>query len=822
MNEQEALRLANELIDFGVPVVVCQPRPDADDVVPIVSWKNIVSAAECRGMLSKFRYGTDALALIGGHGVDVVDVDSKAGGTFEPFAGVRTYGVTRTPSGGTHHVVPSTGLRRVQDLHVGGAFVGDYIGGTAEYGSRMLAFLPGSSRPKYPGLVYEVDVPWDVEACVLADPGEGLRAILVAAGADSSAQEPAYVDESPERDPAAGVHPYAAGAVAGELARLDALPRPWAPGSYWDDTTFEVACTLLRLANSRWTGYTEDDALRDLLEHAPSDDRWGAREHMAKWRSARDAVGGGGRRSPDDPSQDFDVVAPPAVSRPTVDVSNGSDALDWCYRMVGVEGSPLAGLFRRDQDLVFTPRVGEGGYQPPASEADDDGPAQVRRMSGMTFTAYLDKHYRVVKATKAGTFSPCLFPREVAMRASSAPELLGGLRTLRGVSHTPLVRADGSVLDRPGYDDGSGTLYLPDRGLRVPREDPGTAVLDEMLEGFPFVTEHDRANFLGAMLTPLLRRLVPPPYPLVAIGAPQPGSGKSLLARLLRQVHGGVFRAEMVRDGAELRKQITSILDTTSAPVVTFDNLNGTLRSPVLDGLLTSAEWNDRILGASEDRRLTNDRLWTVTGNNLQLGGDLKRRTVWVTIDPRMEHPETRTGFRHVDLPAWLEAERGRVLAALLGMVRRWVEAGRPDAGVERTDDFGHWQRVVGGVLRHAGVEGTLNHAESVRQVGLEDEDEWGSFLEACARRWPGGATFRARQVVEAVSLADGLDGDSLPGDVLDKMRFDENGAAKSLGRWMMNRQGRWAGGRAVEQAGRHRTGVVQWRVVDRETDGVL
>ena len=95
MNEQEALRLANELIDFGVPVVVCQPRPDADDVVPIVSWKNIVSAAECRGMLSKFRYGTDALALIGGHGVDVVDVDSKAGGTFEPFKGVRTYGVTR-------------------------------------------------------------------------------------------------------------------------------------------------------------------------------------------------------------------------------------------------------------------------------------------------------------------------------------------------------------------------------------------------------------------------------------------------------------------------------------------------------------------------------------------------------------------------------------------------------------------------------------------------------------------------------------------------------------------------------------------------------
>ena len=81
---------------------------------------------------------------------------------------------------------------------------------------------------------------------------------------------------------------------------------------------------------------------------------------------------------------------------------------------------------------------------------------------------------------------------------------------------------------------------------------------------------------------------------------------------------------------------------------------------------------------------------------------------------------------------------------------------------------------------------------------------------------------FRAKQVIEAVSLGDDLDGDNLPSAVLDKMRFDEHGAAKSLGRWMMNRQGRWSGGRAIEQAGKHRTGVVQWRIVNRDTDGVL
>ena len=108
-----------------------------------------------------------------------------------------------------------------------------------------------------------------------------------------------------------GLHPYATSAVAGELARLDALPRPWAPGSYWDSTTFEVACNLVELANSGWSGYSLADAERDLFVRAPSDDRWGAREHRQKWDSARQKVGTTGRPEPGlmKTGQVFDVAA---------------------------------------------------------------------------------------------------------------------------------------------------------------------------------------------------------------------------------------------------------------------------------------------------------------------------------------------------------------------------------------------------------------------------------------------------------------------------------------------------------------------------------
>jgi hypothetical protein len=335
VNRDETLAFANELLDWGIPVIVCKPRGDGDEVVPIVSWRNVTNAAQCRDMLDQYDHGVDALALVGGYGIDLIDVDTKAGGSIDPFGDLKHYGVTRTPSGGRHYVITSTGLRKIQGLTVDGQAVGDYIGGTTGHESRMLGFLPGSHRPKYGDAQYTFEERWDVEGAVLGAVDDKVREILEAAGGDQDAVE-AYIDDSPDRDPVDGVHPYAQGSIDEELRRLDDLPRPWSPGSYWDDTTFQVACNLLRWANSGWTGYTEDDARADLLARAPSDDRWGAKEHLAKWRSAKEAVGGAGRMSPDDPRNDFDVEPEP-VSRPKqgIDVSSPADALDVVFRMIG-------------------------------------------------------------------------------------------------------------------------------------------------------------------------------------------------------------------------------------------------------------------------------------------------------------------------------------------------------------------------------------------------------------------------------------------------------------------------------------------------------
>lgn len=179
------LELAQQLIDHGIPVVVCTPRrgwksgQTVADVVPPAGW-NTITAAECD--LSKFRPGKDALAMVAGHGLDVVDLDAKAGASPADLPDFHYFGVHRTPSGGWHYFVPSTGYGKQSPLIVGMKAVGDYCGGTEDGASRLLAFLPGSTRPKYPGAHYTIEKQLDIAAALDSAPDERLLAMLVEAG----------------------------------------------------------------------------------------------------------------------------------------------------------------------------------------------------------------------------------------------------------------------------------------------------------------------------------------------------------------------------------------------------------------------------------------------------------------------------------------------------------------------------------------------------------------------------------------------------------------------------------------------------------------
>lgn len=605
----------------------------------------------------------------------------------------------------------------------------------------------------------------------------------------------------------------------------------------WEALSRDGAWALARLAACPWTNIDETGA--ELMYHEILPTEMAENDDCAgKWYDG--IVERAGEKPSDPPpwhgrvgaADDFEKVKASGIL-PPCDHTNESHVTRWLIDQVG--RGPLAGLFRRgDEDLIYTPRVGEEGYEPPDNPADHDGPAQVKRMTPLRLASRVDASYHVfrVAAKKSKTSKAeqvdMVFRRDLAERVMADLDRCRNLQRVSMVSHTPIARADGTVLDEPGYDASSRVLYLPESGMDMePVPDVPTdaevaearTLLLDMLVDFPFVSDHDLANYLGCLMLPLLRNVVPPPYQMLIIGAPQRGSGKSLLAYIMRTVHGGVFRSEIPREEDERRKVITSILDGTSAPVVQFDNVTGALKSSTMDGLLTNAVWSDRRLGGNENIIVPNDRLWVVTGNNVHIGGDMDRRVLWSTINANLEHPELRppTQFKHADLEGWVRDNRAEIIHAMLVCIRAWAVAGKPVDEAPTSDSFGKMQQVLRGVLAVAGVAGQVGHKESKPDRPDLEAEEWSGFLHA-VHRVMGERSWTTKSLLESASEFDeeGLRLEDLPGDLADRARLNPHGVAKSLGKMLSARRGQWARGLKVESAGGGGSNAVKWVVTDQ------
>lgn len=528
---------------------------------------------------------------------------------------------------------------------------------------------------------------------------------------------------------------------------------------------------------------------------------------------------GAGRGRLEDLKRVVPVLDAPPDGRRLLLVDNSADVFDQLEAGLGAD--ELYGFFRRDGVLVHVPLIGEEGYTAPPEGEGQDGPAQVRPVTPTYLRATMQSRFYVARHDQQRNLKHALMPADLATMVVEAAGSWSTVPVIKTVTHTPTMRADGSLLTTPGYDAASRTLLLPAPGLvlkDVPQPVPDEAVkwarhvLEYVLTDFPFTGDESRANALALLLTPLLRNVVPPPYPLFIVNAHQPGSGKTLLSKVATELHGGVNRTELPQNDDELRKQVSGILSTTTAPVVVWDNANAQIKSPILAALLTDMTWNDRLLGTNREVHATNDRVWVTTGNNVVLGGDMARRCYWIKLDPKTPRPELRQDFKQPDLIGYVRAERGHLLTALLVLARRWVEAGRPMDRV-RSDSYGGWASAIAEMLQPMGLGAAFASQAQEQVVQAEDDDELGVLLQAVADTF-GSRAFQVRDIVEVINRpgeTTSIDLDALPGEV---MRKCQQGAQlnKVLGWYLSHNQGRYASGRRVVEVGPGRGGK-QWRV---------
>lgn len=320
--------------------------------------------------------------------------------------------------------------------------------------------------------------------------------------------------------------------------------------------------------------------------------------------------------------------------------------------------------------------------------------------------------------------------RDLAQLVLEYGQIHGEVRELKHLATHPVVLGPDFIPAKPGWNQSHG-VYLSCESVPAPLDlATSRAVLDDLIADFPFQAEADRQNFLGLLLTPILRPAINEPVPMHLIGSPMERTGKTKLAEVVLGVSITGRRTPAMQLGEreeEREKRILSVL-VRGQGLLHLDNLSEFIDSPSLASLLTSSEYQGRMLGSSHAPTLPNGLTVVGTGNNVHATGEIAKRIVPVRLMPSTGSPETRTDFRHPDLLGYVSSARQRVLAALLGLVEHWRVSGRPTHGAG-FGGFERWTAVVGGVLQAAGYAEWLTNLKDWRGDVNDSGNEDGEFV---------------------------------------------------------------------------------------------
>lgn len=330
------------------------------------------------------------------------------------------------------------------------------------------------------------------------------------------------------------------------------------------------------------------------------------------------------------------------------------------------------------------------------------------------------------------------------------------IRELQEVLATPTITPTGSVLSAPGYCEEMQLFYAPTGdvsnliiGQTRQEAEQAITMLRDVFCDFPFASEEHRSCALAALLTPLVRSAITGPTPLFIFDSTTPGSGKSLLADVAALTATGQTAPRMaLTHEEEFEKRVTALL-SGGARTVLIDNVDRPLGGATLDALLTSDQWQGRVLGHTRMVKLRARAVWMATGNNVQIQGDLARRALRVYLDPNMERPEERGGFKHGDMLSYVRANRAKLVAAGLTIVRAYLNAGVPDVGLSALGSFEQWSRLVRAPLVWLGEVDPLLSQTPLRTDGTVTS--WGTFLTVANVIWAQGS-FTAKDIHAAVA----------------------------------------------------------------------
>jgi len=396
-------------------------------------------------------------------------------------------------------------------------------------------------------------------------------------------------------------------------------------------------------------------------------------------------------------------------------------------------------------------------------ERDDTGSLTVRAVNQGRLIHYLVRICDFFQYGDDDEKIPARPPKDLARDILARPDK-SALPVLQGVSKIPQFGSDARLHSIPGYDPCTRFYFEPALDLAncLPEEHPSTTdiavakdvLLGDLLVDFPFVSLADKAHAIAAAIQPFVRLMIDGPTPLFLLEKPTPGTGGTLLAHVIAYPAMGCFASGVTqpRTEAEWRYSLLSWL-RDGPSVVLIDNLTAPLDSGALASVLTGVAFRDRLVGTSDAITVPIHCTWLATGNNPVLSTEIARRAIRIRIDARTQHPDTGRTFKHANLRTWVTENCHDLIWAILTLVQAWVVAGCP-AGQAQFGGFESWARVMGGILRVAGIDGFLANRAELRTMADAETARITPFLDA----WWGRFQNAAAGVADLWMLAADLD----------------------------------------------------------------
>jgi hypothetical protein len=483
------------------------------------------------------------------------------------------------------------------------------------------------------------------------------------------------------------------------------------------------------------------------------------------------------------------------LGKPTIKLSTNLDC-DLDASQEELAASPLVEVYQRGGVIVA--RGATRGKSHTGEDITYDSIAQ--HMAASLRPVLAEAAYFQKFSPQKKKFVSCYPPKELA-------ELLVARHdkrypVLRAIISTPTLRANGSILDKPGYDAETG-LYFDPKGVVFgniqdnPTRDDAVAALD-LLKGilatFPFVDEDSRSTALARILTGLVRPSLHA-APMFGVTAPAARTGKSKIIDIACAIAHGHAAPVLAASSTpeELDKQLAALVGNGAATIA-IDNLEPgvPIRSNLLCQMLTQSMVEIRPMGQNTAMRQY-PSLTTIScnGNNMAVGADLTERTLLCSLDARVEFPGNRKfGFDPVERA--LESRVDLVRASLV-LLRAHALAGYPgSAGI--LGGFEDWVRTVRNALMWLDCADPCGTMEGLRSKDPE-RDAKTELMEV----WEGIFGNSYVSVAEVIVRAREYSNEEPTVRLLDALENVVPGKGnlnRELGHWLVKQEGAVLGGR--------------------------